>query len=476
MKLLRLLLILVVASFGAPTLHAAEEKPSTDPPTKLAFTPMGEPTPVLKYPLLPPLADCRPGNAAVMYNKLGSGEITGKAWTDLQNKLAEWIAQPADKLDLPEIRRTLGNFKSTIDYLDLAARRDHCNWELPIYERKVVDLILPEVQMTRSFARLMAMQARLQVLEGNYDGAIRSLQTGLAIGRDVAEGPTLINGLVGLSISSMCLNVLQDWIVQPNAPNLYWSLTTLPHPLIDSRRGMEGETAMLILSYPGLNELDQGTTYSPKAQAAVDELLTDLSSGGIAGSDTDKAVFVATLIKTHPAARARLIAAGRDESDIDKMKPIQVIAIDSFQQFQVKRDRHFRWMSLPFWIAKPKMDAEVAALKESRENPTGIPLAELLLPAIGSASFAYARVERQIAGLRNVEAIRLYAAAHEGKLPEKLAEVPAPVASDPVSGQEFEYQLTGETGSLQAPRPAFAPTNDKGLKYELSVRKPAGGK
>src|SRR4029079_16543502 len=102
---------------------------------------------------------------------------------------ADWLALPADKLDLAEVRRTLGNFKSTVDNLDLAARRDHCNGELPIYERKVTDLVLPEIQTARSFARLMAMQARLQILEGNFDGEIRSLETGFSLGRVVAGGP-----------------------------------------------------------------------------------------------------------------------------------------------------------------------------------------------------------------------------------------------------------------------------------------------
>ena len=57
---------------------------------------------------------------------------------------------------------------------------------------------------------------------------------------------------------------------------------------------------------------------------------------------------------------------------------------------------------------------------------------------------AEARLDRRVAALRVVEAIRMHAATHGGSLPEsldKITEVPVPF--DPVTGQPFGYHLEG---------------------------------
>ena len=63
-----------------------------------------------------------------------------------------------------------------------------------------------------------------------------------------------------------------------------------------------------------------------------------------------------------------------------------------------------------------------------------VPLASLLLPALGSVSFTVAKNERSIAMLRVIEALRIHAARHQGRLPEKLADISAvPLPLDPTT-------------------------------------------
>ena len=72
--------------------------------------------------------------------------------------------------------------------------------------------------------------------------------------------------------------------------------------------------------------------------------------------------------------------------------------------------------------------------------------------------------------LRAIEALRIYAAAHEGRLPDKLAdiaEVPLPI--DPTTGQAFSYQKTGDTAVLESPYPPGRSPRD-GLRVEVKVR------
>ena len=93
-----------------------------------------------------------------------------------------------------------------------------------------------------------------------------------------------------------------------------------------------------------------------------------------------------------------------------------------------------------------------------------IPFASILLPAIKAAHLAGARGERSVAVLRVVEAIRLYGAAHDGNLPEKLSditEVPMPI--DPTTGEPFVYQRAGKIAVLESPG-----GERHGLRYEIT--------
>ncbi len=92
-----------------------------------------------------------------------------------------------------------------------------------------------------------------------------------------------------------------------------------------------------------------------------------------------------------------------------------------------------------------------------------------MLPAV-SKVFAYrAKIDRRIAALRCVEAVRLYAAAHDGKLPPSLDEIKdVPVPTDPVDGKPFGYRVVGDRAFLSStPFPGQPTTNANAPTYEL---------
>ena len=62
---------------------------------------------------------------------------------------------------------------------------------------------LDDIQECRSYARLLKLKTRLQIADGDLDGAIETLQTGYALARHVACGETFIHALVGMSISGL---------------------------------------------------------------------------------------------------------------------------------------------------------------------------------------------------------------------------------------------------------------------------------
>ena len=80
------------------------------------------------------------------------------------------------------------------------------------------------------------------------------------------------------------------------------------------------------------------------------------------------------------------------------------------------------------------------------------------------------RLDRHVAALQCVEALRLHAAAHEGKFPKELSKITEVlVPSDPVMQKPFVYRCTGSGAVLEAPAPKGATERDA-IRYELSLK------
>src|SRR5262249_47289399 len=111
------------------------------------------------------------------------------------------------------------------------------------------------------------------------------------------------------------------------------------------------------------------------------------------------------------AARVRLALAGSPEKLVEKSPPLQVILLDAKRDFENRRDEEMKLLGLaPF---------EIDALIGEKKAEIGDPFADLL-PGVVEARRVQARLEQRIGLLRHVEALRMYAAAHERKLPATL--------------------------------------------------------
>jgi hypothetical protein len=96
----------------------------------------------------------------------------------------------------------------------------------------------------------------------------------------------------------------------------------------------------------------------------------------------------------------------------------------------------------------------------------------MLYPAVEKVHEAHVRVDRRLAQLRAVEAVRLHA-AKAGAVPKTLAEATTvPVPDDPATGKPFEYKADGETFMLSAPPPkGEQPNPSNAFEYMVTVRK-----
>jgi hypothetical protein len=149
---------------------------------------------------------------------------------------------------------------------------------------------------------------------------------------------------------------------------------------------------------------------------------------------------------------------------------IQVVTMRSLQVFEELQDDMYKWLALPYAERRDGLEKADRRLREARVRMDVLPLFDLL-PAVTKVSFAQARLERHIAALRCVEAVRMYAAAHEGKPPvalDAITDVPIPL--DPVTGKAFEYKIDGNRVTIYGSPPGRQkPTPGFYVFYELTL-------
>jgi len=134
----------------------------------------------------------------------------------------------------------------------------------------------------------------------------------------------------------------------------------------------------------------------------------------------------------------------------------------------------YKWFHVPYWQANPGLDQATDELrsysKSLRNQMLGAPFV-MLMPALNRVHYIQARTQRRIAALCCVEAIRMYAAENDDKLPSRLQEITqVPVPVDPMTGKDFPYRIEDGIAILEGPAPQGQRAKD-GFRYEITVRK-----
>jgi hypothetical protein len=437
---------------------------------KIVLHPMAEPQPALKYKLLPEFIDLKPGNAAVFYNKLTAAS-SGYFTYETQEKASDWTDAPLAELRTEKVRSAIQAWTGKINEIKRASQCEYCDWQVPIREYGI-ETSLAEVQQTRSYARLLVPYARLQIAEEDYGDAVQTLQAGYALGRNVTKGLTLIHSLVGCTIVSMMSNQVREMIQQPDAPNLYWALTELPRPIIDFRPALDTEYDFLYIEFPELQHLNPQLVSPGQWAVILNQTLRKLrQESRDLGPTFASSISFLMLIEKYPLAKTFLIERGWAPGDVEAKPVSEVVITAALRQYDEIRDDSFKWMYLPYPEAIAGMKKADAKMRDIfRSGQEILPFASFLLPAVSAAKTAEARTEREIAILRIFEAIRLYAAAHNGQLPDKLSDITeVPVPIDPILGTAFIYHRIEDAAILEAPAPSGLNLAAYWLRYEIHL-------
>jgi hypothetical protein len=419
-------------------LSPVQEKAPSETVIRMTVDPMPAPKPALRYLLLPELKEMTPGNPIPNYLKA----LLDQDHTQLQEDFSPAALRQADR----------------------AARMDRPDWQ--ILTRLRIDgiaLLLPDLQKMRELARSLQKRFHHEVSLRQFDDALVTAKTMFAMARHMGDHPTLIGALVGIAIAATGISPLEEMLQQPGCPNLYWALTQLPSPLVPMEKAAEGERIFLDVE---LRELSDREPMSPEQSKKLIAYIARILE-----FDPDSEEGIRQWIqkrkgdaKYMAAARKRLIEWGIPAERLARFPAEQVLLLDEKLLYEIDRDDGFKYWNLPTWKALDAMNKVPPPPKDR--------LFRGLLSALNKVRTAQGRLEQRIALLRHVEALRMYAADHGGKLPATLDEIDLPLPVDPFTGKPFRYELKDDTAHLRGTPPkGYEDVSVYNLHYEITIRK-----
>jgi hypothetical protein len=304
---------------------------------------------------------------------------------------------------------------------------------------------------------------RGEVARKDFDAAITTAKTMFALARHLGECPTTEATRLGLAVAGMALDTLEEFVQQPGSPNLYWALTDLPTPLVELRKGFQGQRTMLA------TELEAYREDVVLSERELDELIGRLSGragfarleSGLAPRNLRSSIVALSKDTARvEAARKQLIESGLKPELVKDFSAIQVILVDQKREFEMIRDEEMKLLGLAAW--------EIEALGRSKKTSN---LFVEMLPRVRELRLERAGIECRVALLRHVEALRCHAAKHAGELPASLDAVKVPLPRDPISDTPFDYTMDQGTARLRTPSRREGTVPAQVANFEISIRK-----
>ncbi|HEY7330808.1 MAG TPA: hypothetical protein VH592_24415 [Gemmataceae bacterium] len=457
---------------------------------QLKVRPTPAPKPALKYYLLPEVRELTPGNPAQWYFRCFAEQRNFFFNKEVVAQRGRYLKIPLAEL-AKEAQRGYGGF--ALKQADWAARLNAVDWQvLEHVQTDGLDMRQPELGPLRVLATALKVRFRMEVAGQYFDDAIVTAKTMFALARHLGEHPTRAANQLGLYVANLALDVLEEMVQQPNSPNLYWAWTELPTPLVDLRKGFQGESILIATELQSLredavmtaDELEKvvsrfsGLMGRSRMQAGQPprSLRSDLMARA---KDADKVralrdrmlkeqeTAVYNRIRAQSTARAffgNLLEMGQAKDVIQKMPPLQVILLNEKREFEIQSGERMKLLAL-----SPSQIDMLGG--EELERGASCFLADFL-PQVIQARREQGVLERRIALLRHVEALRLYSASHDGKLPSKLSDIALPLPNDPFTDKPIAYRVEGATARLRGGAPRGEEKNAAyNVLYEVTLQK-----
>lgn len=438
-------LLISLISSNASSQVANNPRDETGKPAhsrSLEFEPQSPPLDMIPIRLLPCESDQEIGNAVPVLLRLVYEE--GAFIEKYLPKMAEYSRLDVGDPRLDEI--PFGYFAAQIRRAGLMSFAD---WEYPL-RSSVPFVTLPDIGSQRSFVgRGMTIWIKQRLTQGDITAALEGIQAQLACSRHIAQSPILVCHLVAVATAEVGLENIEHFIQQPSAPNLYWSLALLPNQLIDPGPMVRWENNSLPRLLPALTDSmpEIGDVRWQIVAKEFASLMAELSDGSF-GEDEASALVENTDQLAVPFLADELGFTAEQLQQMTEEERIMRWILTMHRRFSVTCESLLamplpmvleRWQEMEEWHDTFSQEMQIKAEQS--------PFSNIVVVRHGMIS-SY-RFGRRVRLLQTVEALRDYAAKHDGALPDSLSQLELPVPIDPFTGELFEYHREGREATLQ---------------------------
>jgi hypothetical protein len=365
--------------------------------------------------------------------------------------LEAWTHESSTPPALDELRSELSKLDGVYAELHALALCEDDNWDHRMRDLRGPSLYnyqFPDVQEARGLTKLLGLKLDLQIANGDIDGAIGTLQDGFRLASFVCNGETLVQQLVGVSISGVMLSKLEKLIQHPSCPNLYWAMASLPRPFSRVNQSIQFELGSIDRVLPVLANVESTDNDAASGNDAWNAQLKELSELGIADIEAQ----FKTVVDSSDQIKQRLLESGRTEKSLDSMSQVQLALIDASSELRRVADDLAKGTMLPGTAGHKITQEEYVKFdkwfRENRDKSIAALFSGLLFPAVYAATMTDARHEYVLNRLMTLEALRLHAATAEGKLAKTLDELSVlPAMPNPYTGQHYDYKIDTQEDS-----------------------------
>jgi hypothetical protein len=399
------------------------------------------------------------GNAAMNYASAFAGYSFFKNdranFKEFEEDYAEWSGGKVSLSDIPmeKLKVACARFDEFIDnHIAVATRCRECDWGVAIEDlrgKQLLQMDFPAIRSASSISWTLVLKTRAAIKQGEFEKATDLLRMHYTLAQNVSR----LNNSIAILTAIQCLSranmTLLEFVAQPDAPNMYWAIAQLPHPIISGVAAMETQMAMFENLVPEFKEIDESQWSDQRWKRVAMEVFEtfsdannlDSSSGGTGKQTNAKTLFLKASLTGVTAAKKRLLAAGTDTANIEKMSVSQVMLLDAKHEYE-KAKSEFQtmiYMPIPDSILMQRRRNE-AYSPEALQNNLGANIFSTFGPL--NLHQQVAEVQQELDLIRIIEAIRLHA-ADTGSLPLSLDEIKSvSIPLDPWTGKPFDCQLT----------------------------------
>lgn len=452
--------------------------------------PAGEPDPALRYRFWPAIDQQRhasPHPFLSRANLLAAHALAQDCDNEFAKRYDKVSHLPLDQVATEETKQFLQRYgAAALDQLSEIDRLMDTTYDLQFETRsltEMVDLVLPEVQESRHLARLLQIRARVAIAEKRWDNAINDIRVGFRLAEIIGDSaPLLINKLVGIAIAGVMQAVVEEAIQQPDCPNLYWALASVPSDQVFALRdAMEFEAGNItrLLRVQDLNRPENLSTNGARDQlvsviAQVLQYVDDILANDAGDRSSDRNDSIARLITgvyvvqmTEPSSE--LLRQSKEWSiNVENLSAPQVVSLATQLRLLRTRDEWTKWLLLSDNL-DINFDARVVKSLDIRTADVVTALTGVLMPAFDSARKASQRGVQQQYLWMTVEALRMHA-AQNGELPQSLDDLqPVPALFDAISQKPFDYERTSPTTATLTHAPRWSGDTENTLSIQLIV-------